>query len=304
MSELEQEIETTEIETPEEEDSGFEIEVVDDTPEKDRNRPRRDDDKEPEIPEDNEIENYSENVQKRIKQLRFEYHEERRRKEEAERIREEAISAAKRLHEENNRLKKTLTQGEQVLVDQARNRIDAQIEQAKFNYRNAYETGDTDKILEAQENLTALQAEKFKLSDYRPQQYVESPEPNFTQAPQRPQVAEPDAKAKSWAERNPWFQKDPEMTSYAFGVHQRLVTEGYDTSSDEYYAAIDESIQKRFPENFGGSQQRQPGNVVAPASRASKGPRKIKLTQTQVALAKRLGLTNEQYAAQMLKEMR
>ena len=303
MSELEQEVENTEVEVEQSDDSGFEVEIVDDTPEKDRGRPRREDDKEPEIPEDNEIENYSENVQKRIKQLRFEYHEERRRKEKAERIREEAINAAKRLHEENNRLKKTLTQGEEVLVNQARSRIDAQIEQAKYNYRTAYETGDTDKIIEAQEQLTALQSEKFKISDYRPQQYTESPAPEFTQAP-RPEVQKPDARAQAWAESNPWFQKDPEMTSYAFGVHQRLVTEGYDTSSDEYYAAIDENMRKRFPENFGGSQQRQPGNVVAPASRATKGPRKIKLTQSQVALAKRLGLTNEQYAAQMLKEMR
>lgn len=304
MSELENE--SVEVENSEDQDSGFEIEVVDDTPEQDRGRPRLPDEeleKDPEVPED-EIQNYSDSVKKRISQLTHRIHEERRRKEESERIREEAIVAAKRLHEENNRLKKTLTQGEQVLVDQAKNRIDAQIEQAKFSYRNAYETGDTDKILEAQERLTALQSEKFKISDYRPQQYIESPEPSFTQAPQRPKIVEPDAKAKSWAEKNPWFQKDPEMTSYAFGVHQRLVTEGYDTSSDEYYAAIDESVQKRFPENFGGSQQRQPGNVVAPASRASKGPRKMKLTQSQVALAKRLGLTNEQYAAQMLKDMR
>jgi hypothetical protein len=304
MSELENE--SVEVENSEDQDSGFEIEVVDDTPEQDRGRPRLPDEeleKDPEVPED-EIQNYSDSVKKRISQLTHRIHEERRRKEESERIREEAIVAAKRLHEENNRLKKTLTQGEQVLVDQAKNRIDAQIEQAKFSYRNAYETGDTDKILEAQERLTALQSEKFKISDYRPQQYVESPEPSFTQAQQQPKIAEPDAKAKNWADKNPWFQKDPEMTSYAFGVHQRLVTEGYDTSSDEYYAAIDESVQKRFPENFGGSQQRQPGNVVAPASRASKGPRKMKLTQSQVALAKRLGLTNEQYAAQMLKDMR
>jgi hypothetical protein len=303
MSELEQEVENLDIDIEQSEDSGFEVEIVDDTPEKDRGRPRREEGKEAEIPDDSEIENYSENVQKRIKQLRFEYHEERRRKEEAERIREEAIAAAKALHQENNRLKKTLSQGEEVLIGQARNRIDAQIEQAKSAYRNAYESGDTDQILEAQEKLTALQAEKFKISDYRPQQYVETPAPQFAQAPAR-NIPEPDAKARAWAESNPWFQKDPEMTSYAFGVHQKLVTEGYDTASDEYYAAIDQNIRKRFPENFGGSQQRQPGNVVAPANRSSKSPRQVRLTQTQVALAKRLGLTNEQYAAQMLKEMR
>lgn len=306
MSELDQEVENTEIGVEESEDSGFEVEIVDDTPEQDRGRPRLPDEeleKEPDVPED-EIQNYSDSVKKRINQLTHRVHEERRRKEESERIREEAIAAAKRLHEENSNLRRTLTQGEQVLVDQARNRIDAQIEQAKFNYRNAYESGDTDKILEAQEQLTALQSEKFKISDYRPQEYKETPAPEFNQAPQRPQVAEPDAKAKAWAEKNTWFQKDPEMTSYAFGVHQKLVTEGYDTASDEYYSAIDENMRKRFPENFGGSQQRQPGNVVAPANRAGKGPRKITLTQTQVALAKRLGLTPEQYAAQMLKEMR
>lgn len=289
-----------EIETPD--DDSLEVEIVDDTPEQDRGRPRRADDKEPEIPEDDELANYSENVQSRIKKLRFEYHEERRRKEEAERIREEAITRAKNLYEENQKLKETLTKGESMLIDQAKTRIDSEINQAKVAYRNAYESGDTDAILEAQEKLTALQTEKYKVSDYKPVEYKPEPEPEFFK--QTPRVPEPDAKAKAWAERNTWFQQDPEMTAYAFGVHEKLVKNGIDPTSDEYYAQIDENIRKRFPENFGDSHQRKPSTVVAPAGRSSKSPRKITLTQTQVALAKRLGLSPEQYAAQLLKESR
>ena len=296
------ETEAQEVSTNESDD--YEVEIVDDTPEEDRDRPRRADDAEPDIGDEEELTDVSKKVQNRINKLRYEYHEERRRKEEAERLREEALNVAKQAYEENQRLKQTLSQGEQVLVDQAKNRIEAQIKQAEVAYRNAYESGDSDQILLAQRQLNALEYERAKVSDYRPKEYQPDPEPEFfrQQTQAAPQVPIPDAKAMAWAERNPWFQKDPEMTSYAFGVHQKLVEQGYNPQTDAYYQQIDENVRKRFPENFGNSQR--PGNVVAPAGRASKSPRKIKLTKTQVALAKRLGITPEQYAAQMLKEQR
>lgn len=302
--EQEENLETEAQEIDTEESSGFEVEVVDDTPEEDRDRPRRPDDAEPDIGDDEELTDVSKKVQSRINKLRYEYHEERRRKEEAERLREEALNVAKTAYEENQRLKQTLSQGEQVLVDQAKNRIEAQIKQAELAYRNAYESGDSDQIILAQRQLNSLEYERAKVSDYRPKQYTPDPQPEFfnQQAQTTPQVPQPDEKAVAWAERNPWFQKDPEMTSYAFGVHQKLVEQGYNPSTDAYYQQIDENVRKRFPENFGQSQR--PGNVVAPAGRASKSPRKIKLTRTQVALAKRLGISPEQYAAQMLKEQR
>jgi hypothetical protein len=289
-------------------DSEFEIEIEDDTPEADRNRPVRAEGSQPEIPDDDEIGQYSENVQSRIKKLRYEYHEERRAKEEAARVREEAIRYAETVHKENERLRKSLAEGEQVLVQQAKGRLQAQIDQAKKLAKEAYDTGDSDAFLEAQEKLTNLQNEKFRVDNYKP-----APQPQAQQyQPQQPapQVKRPDPEAEAWASRNDWFGKNEEMTGYAFGVHERIVKSGVSPNSQAYYSAIDEAMRKRFPEEFDdgsvevNTQPRQTGNVVAPASRSSKKPRKVTLTPSAVKLAKRLGLTNEQYAAQMMKDSR
>ena len=289
-------------------DSEFEIEIEDDTPEADRNRPARAEGSEPEIPEDEEIEQYSENVQNRIKKLRYEYHEERRAKEEAARVREEAIRYAETVHKENERLRKSLADGEQVLMQQAKGRLQAQIDQAKKVAKEAYDTGDSDAFLAAQEELSNLQNEKYRVDNYRP-----APQPQQAQyQPQQaaPQVKKPDPEAEEWASRNEWFGKNEEMTGYAFGVHEKIVKSGVSPNSQAYYSAIDEAMRKRFPEEFDdgsvevNTQPRQTGNVVAPASRSSKKPRKVTLTPSAVKLAKRLGLTNEQYAAQMMKDSR
>ena len=291
-----------------EEDDGFEIEVVDDTPEPDRGKPRRAEDAEPQVPEDDEIQSYSEGVQKRIKQLKFEYHEERRRKEEAARLQEEALRYAQQVKAENERLRKTLEEGEGVLVNQAKGRVAAELDKAKAAYKAAYESGDSDALIEAQERLTALQAEKMRYDSYRPQpRQAQTPAPEYTRP--QPQPPQPDAKAVAWAKRNPWFEQDEEMTGYAYGLHQKLVKSGIDPRSDEYYNQIDRAVRRVFPDKFDDGQieevapQRQAGNVVAPAARSGKKPRKVQLTSTQVALAKRLGLSNEQYAAQLMKEM-
>jgi hypothetical protein len=285
--------------------SGFEVDIIDDTPEEDK--PRRPEDTEAQIPEDDEIASYGENVQKRIKQLKFEYHEERRRKEEAARLQDEAVDYARKVYEENQRLRKTLEEGEGVLVQQAKGRVEAELERAKSAYKEAYETGDPDKLIEAQEKLNNLQNEKFRVESYKPkpQQAQEQP----VQLQQKPKVPEPDAKTKAWAAQNEWFGNDSEMTGYAFGVHESLVKQGVNPQSqaDEYYNRIDESMRQRFPDKFGEQQVeaapvRQAGSVVAPAGRSAKKPRRVQLTSTQVALAKRLGLSAEQYAAQLLKE--
>ena len=291
-------------------DSGFELEILDDTPEDDKGKPRRAEDAEPQIPEDDEIANYSENVQKRIKQLKYEFHEERRRKEEASRLQDEAVDYARKLTEENQKLRKTLHEGEGVLVEQAKTRVDAQLDQAKREYKEAYETGDPDKLVEANEKLSRLNNEKFRVESYKPK-----PEPEPTPIPletmeSKSKVPEPDPRTKEWAEKNDWFQNDTMMTAYAYGVHEHIVTkEGADPIQrpDEYYRRIDEEMRKRFPDKFDEQQSeeapvRQSGPVVAPAQRSAKKPRRVQLTSTQVSLAKRLGLTAEQYAAQLLKE--
>jgi hypothetical protein len=285
----------------------LEVDIVDDTPEQDKGKPRRAEEAEAQIPEDDEIANYSDNVQKRIKQLKFEYHEERRRKEEASRLREEAVEYARKVQEENQKLRKTLHEGEGVLVEQAKDRVAAQLDRAKADYKEAYETGDPDKLIEAQEKLSALQNEKFRVESYKPK-----PEPK-AEAPiklePKPKVPEPDARTKEWASKNEWFGSDSAMTGYAFGVHETLVKEGLNplSQADEYYGRIDAEMRQRFPDKFGEQRiedapVRQTGSVVAPAQRSAKKPRRVQLTSTQVALAKRLGLSAEQYAAQLLKE--
>ena len=123
-----QEEDFTEVEL--ESNNELEVDVVDDTPEADKGKPRRAEDAEPQIPEDDEIANYSENVQKRIKQLKYEFHEERRRKEEASRLQEEAVNYARKVYEENQKLRKTLEEGEGVLVEQAKDRVAAQLDRA------------------------------------------------------------------------------------------------------------------------------------------------------------------------------
>ena len=286
-------------------DSGFEVDIIDDTPEQDK--PRRAEDTEAQIPEDDEIASYGENVQKRIKQLKFEYHEERRRKEEASRLQDEAVDYARKVYEENQKLRKTLEEGEGVLVEQAKGRVEAELERAKSAYKQAYEVGDPDKLVEAQEQLNNLQNEKFRVESYKPKQQEVQEEP--VQLQQKSKVPEPDAKTKAWAAQNEWFGNDSEMTGYAFGVHESLVKQGINPQSqaDEYYNRIDDSMRQRFPDKFDEQQVeaapvRQAGSVVAPAGRSAKKPRRVQLTSTQVALAKRLGLSAEQYAAQLLKE--
>jgi len=296
-------------------DDPVEIEIIDDTPEADR-KPKRDENVESKIPDDDEVAKYGTDVQKRIKQLKYEYHEERRQKEEATRLREEAISATSKLMSENQKLRKTLDEGEGVLVEQAKGRVEAQLSRAKQEYKEAYELGDSDKLLEAQEKLSNIQNEKYRVENYKPPVRAEEPEV-LPSTPARPKVAEPSGKDKTWLDsNNDWFQKEghEDMTGYAMGVHEKLVRAGINPKLDteEYYKRINDSMNKAFPEHFedkhGGEQvevdapQRQAGNVVAPVNRSAKKPRKVQLTSTQIGLAKRLGVTPEQYAAQLLKE--
>jgi hypothetical protein len=297
--------------TPEDEE--FEIEIVDDTPEPDQGKSKRPVDAEPDLPEEDEIASYSDKVQKRIKKLKYEFHEERRAKEAALRENQEAVTLARKLIEERNHLSERLSMGEQAVIEQAKKRVQAQLEQVERDYRNAYEAGDTDNVLSAQKNITRLTLEQQQIDGYRasvPQRI----EPDQVQM--RPNAPpEPDEKAKTWLRSNPWFGQEEEMSGYAYGVHERLIKrENITPLTDEYYNRIDAAMRHRFPEYFdeeGGQEvdlrsqsapRRTP--VVAPARRVSaSAPRKVSLTATQVALAKRLGLTPEQYAASMVKEM-
>ena len=289
-------VETSEIEVEE-------VEIIDDTPEEDRGRPRRADNREPEIPDDEEIEKYSGNVQSRIKKLKFEYHEERRAKEEAERIRETAIEDLKRLHEENQKLKETLSKGEGALVNQAKHRVEAELQKAKTSYKQAYEAGDTDAMVDANEQMAKLASEKVKYDSYQPKPV---PEPRaFDQekyaAPQQPPQL--DARTQQWFEENrDWFENDMPMRGFAYGIHEELVKKGVDPQSEQYFTTLDERMREAFPNRLG--QQRKTDSIVAPATRTNRVSTQPRLTKSQAHIAQRLGLTNKQYWAQLQKEQR
>tara|TARA_R100000353_G_scaffold101661_2_gene73642 strand:+ start:730 stop:1629 length:900 start_codon:yes stop_codon:yes gene_type:complete len=283
------------------EDNSVEIDVVDDTPEEDQGRPERTG--EPYDPSDEEIEEYSEGVQKRIKKLRFEFHEERRAKEKAERENTEAFTYAQRLLEENNQIKEALQQHQEVLQKSQSERLATEVAAQRRRYKDAYESGDAEELAAAQEDLSRAVASHERISAAPPPQRLQAAPPPEQPAPQV------DPKAQDWLTKNSWFGEDRTMTGYAYGLHEQLVTqEGIDPRTDAYYERIDNEMRTRFPDKFGEATSSSGngaslGNVVAPATRGTgKGPRKISLTQTQVALAKRLGITPEQYAQQVLKD--
>lgn len=292
------------------EEEKLEIEVVDDTPAEDRNRPAM---KEPPAEvTDEELEGYSEKVRGRIQHFTKGYHEERRAKEAAMREKDEALRIAQKAIEENKQLQGNLTRGQTALLEQAKKVVDAEIENAKRQYKAAHEAGDSDALVQAQEVLTAAKIKSDRLNSFKPapvqqQEHAvqSSPEPVQTQA-RTPQV---DHKAEAWREANPWFGADRRKTALALAVHQDLMDEGVNPTSDEYYRRIDKEITQLFSpkssdaDNSGDKKVTRQSNVVAPATRST-APRKIVLTQTQVNIAKRLGVPLELYAKQVAEDMR
>ena len=291
--------------TPSEADSsddGFEIEVVDDTPKADRNRKPSDP---PEDVTEEELADYSEKVRRRIQHFSKGYHDERREKEKALREREELERLSQRLVEENKKLKESEYKSQTALLENAKKSAEAEINAAKRAYKRAYDAGDSDKVLAAQDRLSTAKIKADKLEEFKlPQEEYTLPvdSPEQESAPQPVQI---DEKTRTWQKENPWFNEDEEMTSFALGLHNRLVKEGVDPQTDEYYERINVRMREVFPENFEDEPEvrRRSNNVVAPATRST-APKKIRLTQTQLTLAKRLGLTPEQYAKQVALDMR
>jgi hypothetical protein len=314
------EIEKTEFEFPDEvevnarkggrvvepESDKPEIEVVDDTPVEDRYRTPMVE--APQDPTEEELATYSESVKNRFKHFTKGYHEERRAKESAEREKEEALRLAQAMFEENKKLKGSVNQGQTVLLEQAKKVINSEIEEAKRLYKEAYESGDADKLLDAQEALTTARIRADKVNNFRPTPLQEQETP-VQIAPQPQQAAPVDEKLLAWQDQNQWFGSNKRMTSYALGLHEELVENGIRVGSDEYYRRIDTDIRERFPDQVGAGEsadakpQRTKSNVVSPATRST-APKKIVLSQTQVNIAKRLGVPLELYARKVAEEMR
>ena len=277
-----------------------EIEVVDDTPEHDRDRKPMTEP--PAEVTDDELAQYSEGVKKRIQHFSKGYHEERRAKERAEREREEAVRLAQNLIEENKKLQGSVGQGQQALVEQAKKVAATEIEQAKAKLKAAHEAFDTEAIIEAQEELTAAKIKVERLNSLKP--VAQPAAPVVQPAAQAPTAPAPDAEALAWQDANPWFGKNRRMTAVALEIHQELVDGGVRVGSKEYYQKIDAELRGTFPGAFTQEEKPKPKPpVVAPTSRST-APKKIVLTQSQVNLAKRLGLTNEQYARSVADQMR
>lgn len=285
-------------------DDDFEIDVVDDTPPQDRGRKPGEP---PEEVSEEELSQYSEKVKKRIQHFTKGYHDERRAKEAALREREEAVRLAEKIVSENKRLREQMSQSQEALLEQAKQAVEMELEKSKRAYKEAYESGDADAIIEAQEALTTAKLKSERVNNFK-LNTLQSEEDTVKSDPVSTPSTPVDIRAQSWQRNNPWFGSDDEMTSFALGLHSKLVKQGIDPKSDEYYEKIDSRMRQVFPDQFEEEQEpvskpRQKANVVAPATRST-APKKIVLTQTQVALAKRLGVPLEIYAKQVAEDMR
>lgn len=285
----------------------IDIEIEDDTPPEDRNKEPMPKEIVEELDND-ELEEYSDKVKIRLKQMKKVWHDERRAKEAAYREQQEAVNYAQRVTEENKQLKARYAAGEVEYVATATNAAELKLDAAKKAYREAYDAGDGEKLVDAQQAMQEATYElremkKFKAPALQPEENAVQ----HQQASQQP-VIKTDSRAEAWKERNSWFGQDEEMTASALGLHEKLKRNGVVVGSDDYYATLDKTIRRRFPENFESSESEtkadQPrtksSTVVAPATRST-SPTKLKLKTSQLQIAKKLGLTPEQYAREQIK---
>jgi len=304
----------------------IDVEVVDDRPEDDQRPAGEASGPDDDMATDAEIARYGNRAQKRIKKLKWEYHEERRAKEASDRLANEAVTYTQNLQTENQRLLKLVQDSQHALTQHSKYGAEAAFAIAEANFKKAHEGGDSDEIATAQKAFTNAQlaqasapavSEKI-IENWKKNVLSEQRQQAQQQPYVQPEVPAADPAAVEWQQNNAWFGDDKEMTSFAYGVHERLVRdEGVDPETQEYYELIDKRMQEVFPDYFGTSgtgpsrsvtvesaPRRRTSPVVAPAMRNNGAmPRKVTLTSTQVSLAKRLGLTPQQYATQLIKEM-
>jgi len=311
-------IEMTEYKFPDEQEDKteelepIEIEIEDDTPPEDQNRTPLPKEIVEELDKD-DLEEFSGEAKKKLLQMKKVYNDERRAKESADKERQEAVDFAQKIIEENKKLKNRLTTGEQSLVSSYKENITRELEEAKRSYKEAYDSGDSELLVNAQEKLTEVKLKSQELERYKPEfseEALQSQE-NDVKIPQPQRL---DSKTQSWLDKNSWYGVDEDMSYLAMGVHRRLEREGVPIGSDHYFKSIDTEMRQRFPEKFGSSEETKdsfevetkpstkskPSTVVAPATRST-SPKKVRLTPTQLQLAKKFNLTPEQYARELTK---
>jgi len=281
-----------------EEDTGVEVEIDSTDPEE---TPSKTEDvvADP-APDEDELESYSQKVQGRIKKLTEKYRKE-------ERDREEAVTMAQRLLDENTKLKTQVKNLDKGYVNSEEGRIKSQVAAVKQQYREAYDNGDSDAMFAAQEQLSQMTLMQERVRVAKQRLSVQEAEPAAQEvqqpaaAPQQ-KAATPDPRAQDWADKNEWFGSDEVMTYASFGIHRKLVEEeGFDPSSDEYYSEVDKRMRSEFPQKFkaakrSGGAQVAPAGASATRSTAKSGRRSVKLSPSQIAMAKRLNVPLEEYA--------
>ena len=248
-----------------------------------------------------EREEYSKDVQKRIDRMTYKIRE-------AERREKEALEFAKQIKKEKDDLQVKFDKVDDGYVNEFSGRVKSELETAKVALANAVAKGDINAQVEANQNLArlAIEEERIKATEAQRKAYEESLK-NTGQIGDQPvqnnvQPPKPDPKAEAWAERNEWFGKDEAMTYASFGIHKKLVEEeGFNPSSDEYYEEIDKRLRNEFPHKFNEGEEvqggKQPVQTVASAKRTTSAGRKtVRLTPSQVAIAKKLGVPLEEYA--------
>jgi len=314
------EMQTEEFKFPDEqetEDQGkpvendLEIEIEDDTPEEDRNRtpiaPEKVKALEVEV---DDLDKYSKDAKDKLIRMKRVWNDERRRADSAERERQEALDAANRLLAENRKFKELVNKNQQERHTAITESTELKLSAAKKAYKEAYDAGDSDALADAQQAITQATLELENAKNFAPAPLQE--EKFEVQTQQQYQQPPTDAKLNNWQRQNPWFGQDEEMTAAALGLHEKLKRQGATIGSDEYYATLDRTMRKRFPESFDDLEpeveveqkedvpKAKPSTVVAPATRST-APKKIRLKTSQVAIAKKLGLTPEQYVRELLK---
>jgi hypothetical protein len=292
----------------------IEIELIDDTPPEDKANAEPMPKEIVEELDNDDLEEFSGEVKKKLIQMKKVYHDERRKADAADKERREAVAFAQQIIEENKKLKNKLTTGEQDLVSSYKQNITRELEDAKRSYKEAYDSGDSELLVNAQEKLTEVKLKSQELERYRPEfsQEALQTQENDVQI-QQPQRL--DSKTQAWLDKNSWYGNDDDMSFLAMGIHRRLEREGVAIGSDHYYGVIDKEMRQRFPEKFGISEETKnsfevetkpsakiskPSTVVAPATRST-SPKKVRLTPTQLQLAKKFNLTPEQYARELTK---
>lgn len=291
-------------------DTGIEIEVIDDRPVEDqKNATPLPEEIVKEIDED-DLEKYNQEAKQRLLQMKKLINDERRAKEQALREQQEAIRVAQSLVEETKKLKGRLTEGEKVYVSNAKEGAERALDLARRELKDALDMADNERTIEAQEKLADAKFKLQQIESYQPQydeKALQEQENTVKIAEQSQQPQRLDPKTQAWLDKNSWYGVDDDMSFLAMGIHRRLERDGIPTGSDQYWSSIDTEMRKRFPEKFAGetasetkdSVKKAP-TVVAPATRST-SPKKIRLTQTQLALAKKFKLSPEQYALELTK---